>query len=242
MTDSSRWTSTLQLFTPLAIALVGGWFNIVYQNRQAEANAIAAERAANDRQQQLLIDKANVIKQYFEFFAKDADQNQQRAALSIISQLGYADVAASLVAANPTADNVKALGTIGASNSADSNAVLRGLEVVQTTSTDATILAAVEQATSVVQGHPTAIVAGADRTLVEAQTEVARIKALGFSASIVERNGWFRTVVPVQDSATSAEVLKSLRSSIRPGAYGVDLKKWCGPNATGEACEARVPP
>lgn len=72
------------------------------------------------------------------------------------------------------------------------------------------------------------IVVGADRELSAAENEVRRAIKAGFqSASIVRRDGWYRTVVPM-DSRTSAEAeLPNVIQRIRNGAYIRNLADWC---------------
>jgi hypothetical protein len=87
-----------------------------------------------------------------------------------------------------------------------------------------------------------AIVAGADKSLAAAQTEVDKLKAAGFDeAQVVKRGDWYRTVVPVKPEADSTAALNKIKSEVRQSAYAVDLKKWCEADPKGPECVQQKP-
>lgn len=172
MSDSDKpmLLTIVSVLTPLVIGALGIYFTNVYKEQETGANRINQERLALERQQRLLLDKASVVKQYFEYLANKADENQQQAAQA------------------SGTDNV-------------------------------------------------AIVAGADKSLESAQTEVDKLKAAGFTdAQVLKRGDWYRTVVPVQTNEDSAAALGKIKSQVRQSAYAVDLNKWCEKTPNGTDC------
>lgn len=249
MSESERplLVTLLSALTPLVIGGLGVYFTHIYKVQESEANRIAADRLALERQQRLLIDKATVVKQYFEYLANKSDTNQQQAALTVLASLGYTDLVIKVVATDPTPSNVQTLAAIAATGDTDAaNRVVGALESIARTSSKTETSAAAEQALTTTQaaqavgGENVAIVAGADRSLASAQTEVERLKAAGFNeAQVVKRGDWYRTVVPVQRKEESAAALDRIKSQVRQSAYAVDLDKWCDKTPAGTDC---VPP
>lgn len=72
-----------------------------------------------------------------------------------------------------------------------------------------------------------AVVMGGDTSLEQAQHELARARRAGLAnASVVQRDGWFRTVAQFasQDEATRA--LAAARN-VRADSYLIDWQRWC---------------
>ena len=248
MSDSDKhWLlGIVPALTTLVIGALGLYFTNIYKAKETDANRIAEERLALEQQQRLLIDKASVVKQYFEYLPRTSDESQQQAALTVLASLGYTDLAIKLVATNPTASNVQALAAVAAtSEDADAaNSVVNALETIARTSSNIGASSAAEQALTTAQSaQPSgsanvAIVAGADRSLESAQNEVDRLKAAGFTnAEVVKRGDWYRTIVPVQPSDDSAAALDKVRSQVRQSAYAVDISKWCEKTPGGTDCK-----
>jgi len=240
----------LSALTPLVIGVLGVIFTNVYKEQEAEANRINQERLDIERQQRLLIDKASVIKDYFGYLANKADENQQRAALTVLATLGYTDLVIKVVTSDPTESNVQTLAAI-ASTAVDSeaaNSAFGALEsIARTTPTETAAVAADEaltaaQSSQAPEGEGTVVVAGADRTLESAQVEVNKLKAAGFSkAQVVKRGDWYRTVVPVASETTAATTLDKIKTEVRPSAYAVNLNRWCNKAAQSTDCVEKKP-
>jgi hypothetical protein len=233
MSDTSRMSTFVAALTPLVIGIMGTWFNRVYQEEQAHANAIAAQRLALEQQQKFLIDKATVVKEYFGYIANKADSNQQRAALAVLASLGYTDLVIKLVTSDPTPENVQTLAAIATSSNSDaSNSALGALESLQSSQVPE-VSGAVERALTGAQSREVGVeqkavvVIGANRTLDAALGEVKQAEAAGLKAEVVRRGDWFRTVVPVESSATQQQTLETAKAKVRGGAYVVDYAKWC---------------
>lgn len=236
--------------TPLVIGILGVVFTNVYKEQEAEANRINQERLELERQQRLLIDKASVIKDYFEYLANKADENQQRAALTVLATLGYTDLVIKVVTSDPTESNVQTLAAI-ASTAVDTdaaNSAFGALEsIARTTPTQIAAVAAdaaltTAQSSQAPEGEGTVVVAGADRTLESAQLEVDKLKAAGFEeVQVVKRGDWYRTIVPVQPDTTASTTLSRIKEEVRPGAYAVNLKHWCDKSAQHTDCVVTKP-
>lgn len=233
--DKPMLLTIVSVLTPLVIGALGIYFTNVYKEQETEANRINHERLALERQQRLLLDKASVVKQYFEYLANKADENQQQAALTVLASLGYTDLVIKVVTTDPTPSNVQALAAIAATSDSDAaNRAVGALESIARGSSSSGASTAAEQALSTTQAAQAsgtdnvAIVAGADKSLESAQTEVDKLKAAGFTdAQVVKRGDWYRTVVPVQNNEDSAAALGKIKSQVRQSAYAVDLNKWC---------------
>jgi hypothetical protein len=229
--------------TPVVVAVIGAWFTNIYKENETEANRIAADRLELERQQRLLIDKAAVIKQYFDYLANKADSNQQRAALAVLASLGYSDLVIRVVATDPTPSNVQTLGIIASTGNKDeTNSAVNALESLRA-SNAVEISDAAERALTNAQSATngsatqTAIVAGADRTMEAAQTEVQRLKDAGVpNAQIIKKDDWYRTVVPIAKPEQRQQALANVQQRIRRSAYTVDLNRWCDKSAGGN-CE-----
>jgi hypothetical protein len=188
-----------------------------------------------DRQQRLLIDKANAVKQYFDYLANKSDANQQQAALAVLASLGYTDLVIKVVASDPSSSNVRALAAIATTGDSETaNLAVGALESIRSAAVNVEGTQAAEQALTSAQASQQhfagggAIVAGADRALSGAQAEANRLKAAGFDdVRVVKRGDWYRTIVPVKGEANSAATLEKIKSQVRPSAYAVDLAKWC---------------
>ena len=249
MSDSDKpvLITMVSVLTPLVIDALGIYFTNVYKTQETVANRINQDRLELERQQRLLLDKASVVKQYFEYLANKADENQQQAALTVLASLGYTDLVIKVVATDPTPSNVQALAAIAATSDTDAaNRAVGALEAIARGSASSGASTAAEQALSNTQAaQPSGtdnmvIVAGADKSRESAQTEVDKLKAAGFDeAQVVKRGDWYRTVVPVQPNQDSAAALGKIKSEVRQSAYAVDLNKWCEKTAEGEDC---VPP
>jgi cell division protein FtsN len=75
---------------------------------------------------------------------------------------------------------------------------------------------------------PWVIIAGADASLAQAQTEQTRAGKAGLTAGIYHRNGVFRTVIgpfPTRTDADRANI--AVRGALRNDAYPVRLSTWC---------------
>lgn len=248
MSDSQRSgvLAVMSAMTPVVVAALGAWFTNTYKMQEVEANRIAAERLELDRQQRLLIDKASVVKQYFDYLANKADANQQTAALAVLVTLGYTDLVAKVVVTNPSVSNVQALAAIGATgDGATANTVVGALESISGKNSSSEISEAVEaaltttQAASVSAGS-TVVVAGADKTLDGAKFEVDKLKQAGVeNAQIVKKGDWYRTVVPLENVEDRASTLNQIKTTINRSAYEVNYEKWCG--AEGAACTVSAP-
>jgi hypothetical protein len=243
---SFTWISTL---TPLVIGALGLYFTHVYKINETRANEINEERLNIERQQRLLIDKASVIKDYFTYLADKSDENQQRAALTVLATLGYTDLVIKVVTADPTESNVQALAAIAttAVDSDAANSAFGALEsIARTKPTETAAIAAdialtTAQSSQAPEGEGTVVVAGADRTLEAAQVEVKKLEAAGFQdVQVVKRGDWYRTVVPVAPNATAATTLTKIKEEVRPGAYAVNMRRWCDPAAQA-SCVATKP-
>jgi hypothetical protein len=248
-TEKPVLLTLLSTLTPLVIGALGIYFTNVYKAQETEANRISQDRLELERQQRLLLDKAAVVKQYFEYLANKADENQQQAALTVLASLGYTDLVIKVVATDPTPSNVQALAAIAAtSDSEAANRAVGALEAIARGGASAGATNAAEQALSNTQAaQPSgtdnvAIVAGADKSLAAAQTEVDKLKAAGFDqAQVVKRGDWYRTVVPVKPEADSTAALNKIKSEVRQSAYSVDLKKWCEETPNGTECVQQAP-
>jgi hypothetical protein len=240
----------VSVLTPLVIGVLGIVFTNVYKEQEAEANRINQERLELERQQRLLIDKASVIKDYFEYLANKADENQQRAALTVLATLGYTDLVIKVVTSDPTESNVQTLAAI-ASTAVDSDSANRAFgaleSIARTTPTEVAAVAAdvaltTAQSNQAPEGAGTVVVAGADRTLESAQVEVDKLKAAGFTeVQVVKRGDWYRTVVSVQPDATASSTLSKIKAEVRPGAYAVNMKQWCETSPQSTDCVVTKP-
>ncbi len=248
--QKSTLATMISVLTPLIIGGLGLYFTHAYKEAEKRASDINEQRLADERDQRLAIDKANVIKGYFEYLANTSDENQQRAALIVLGTLGYNDLVIKVATADPTPGNVQALAAIAATT-ADSNSanrILDALEAIRRTTTTDGVATAVESALTTSQASqlPTAtgavVVAGADKTPEAAQHEVEQLKKVGFeNAHVVKRGEWYRTVVPVEQSSKPAETLQVIKSKVRPNAYVVDERKWCDGSSDSSNC-VRVTP
>jgi len=245
-TASFTWISTL---TPLVIGALGLYFTHVYKINETRANEINEERLIIERQQRLLIDKASVIKDYFAYLADTSDENQQRAALTVLATLGYTDLVIKVVTADPTESNVLALAAIAmtAEDSEAANSAFGALESIARTKPTETAAVAADaalanaQSSQAREGEGTVVVAGADRTLEAAQVEVKKLEAAGFQdVQVVKRGDRYRTVVPVAAETNAATTLTRIKQEVRPGAYAVKMTRWCDPAAKTE-CVAKKP-
>lgn len=243
---SFTWISTL---TPLVIGALGLYFTHVYKTNETRANEINQERLVIERQQRLLIDKASVIKDYFAYLANTSDENQQRAALTVLATLGYTDLVIKVVTADPTESNVQALAAIAttAVDTDAANSAFGALEsIARSKPTEIAAVAADAaltnaQSSQAPEGEGTVVVAGADRTAEAAQVEVKKLEAAGFQdVQVVKRGDWYRTVVPVAADTNAATTLAEIKEKVRPSAYAVNMKRWCDPAAQTE-CVARKP-
>lgn len=233
--------------TPLIVGVLGLYFTHLYKVKETEANRINQDRLELERQQRLLIDKATVIKDYFEYLANKADENQQRAALTVLATLGYEDLVIKVVTSDPTPSNLQALAAIAqtAADSDASNRAVGALDSIRQNAPTLSTAAAAEQALTTTQaaaplptGGPTFVVAGADKSLATAQVEVDKLKAKGFQdVEIVKRGDWYRTVVPVQQQSDANATLEQIKQTVRPSAYIVDRSKWCAGESAATECE-----
>lgn len=245
MSDTSKMSTFIAALTPLVIAVMGAWFNRVYQKEQAAANSIASQRLELEQQQKFLIDKATVVKGYFDYIANKADSNQQRAALAVLASLGYTDLVIRVVTTDPTPENVQALASIAAGSNADaSNSAIGALESLQSSQVPAVSMAAEyaltgAQSREVGAEQKAVVVIGADRTLDAARNEVKRAEAAGLKAEVVQKGGWYRTVVPVESSAPPQQTLQAAKAKVRAGAYVVDYAKWCANGDQNECVKAQ---
>jgi hypothetical protein len=229
--------------TPVVVAIIGAWFTNIYKANETEANRIASDRLELERQQRLLIDKAAVIKQYFDYLANRADSNQQRAALAVLASLGYSDLVIRVITTDPTPSNVQALGIIASTGNKDeTNSAVNALESLRSNNTGEISSAAekaLTNAQSISNGSATqtAIVAGADKTIEAAQSEVQRLKDAGVpNAQIIKKDDWYRTVVPIENPEQRQQTLSNVQRKIRRSAYAVDLNRWCD-KSSGVNCE-----
>lgn len=250
MSDTRPALATMiSALTPLVIGALGLYFTHTYKESEKKANDINEARLALENEQRILIDKANVIKDYFAYLADKSDENQQRAALTVLGTLGYTDLVIKVVTADPTESNLQALAAIAttASSSDAANTAFGALESIVRSKPTETAAAAADaalstaQSTQVPDGKDTVVVAGADRTFEAAQTEVKNLQARGFQdVQVVKRGDWYRTVVPVSPESSASETLNRIRTEVRPGAYAVDMKRWCDPKAQ-STCETAQP-
>lgn len=252
MSDSNKGVlaTAVSALMPLVMGVLGLYFTNVYKEQESEANRINQDRLELERQQRLLIDKASVVKEYFEYLANKADENQQRAALNVLASLGYTDLVIKIVATDPSSSNVQTLAAIGAT-SGDTNAansVVAALESIARTSANVGASTAADealtgtQATSPSGSGDAVIVAGADKSLESAQFEVDKLKSAGFEdAQVVKRGDWYRTIVPVQSHADSTTTLSKIKSQGRSSAYIVDSTKWCKETPEGTDCAPTQP-
>ena len=233
-TSDSRVVTLLSAATPLVIGALGLWFTNIYKVQETRANQIATERLELDRQQRLLIDKANAVKQYFDYLANKSDQNQQQAALAVLASLGYTDLVIKVVRIDPSAYGVQALAAIAATGDQEaSNSAVQALESIRETTPNVEASQAAEHALTNAQAaqsqgaESVAIVAGADRDLKAAEVEKERLKDAGYNAEIIKRGNWYRTVVPLKKSEASGAALEKIKADVRQSAYSVDISKWC---------------
>ncbi|HJR08902.1 MAG TPA: hypothetical protein VJ842_16715 [Pyrinomonadaceae bacterium] len=77
------------------------------------------------------------------------------------------------------------------------------------------------------------VVISGDRKLDEAQFEVNKAKAQGYtSVSIYDRQNSLRTVIEFPSSADAQSALPNIRAKVRNSAYAVNLDEWCPNRAT----------
>lgn len=242
------FVTAISALTPLVIGGMGLYFTHVYKENESRANQINEQRLLVESEQRLHIDRANVIKGYFDYLADSTDQNQHRVALQVLHNLGYTDLAIELAKAAPTEGSVQALAAIAATalTSESANSAIGALEsIARTNPTEVAAVAAdaalaTSQSGRAPEGEGTVVVAGADRTLEAANVEVKKLEAAGFQdVQVVKRGDWYRTVVPVAADTTAATTLTKIKDEVRPGAYAVNLKRWCGPAAQTECVAAK---
>jgi hypothetical protein len=72
------------------------------------------------------------------------------------------------------------------------------------------------------------IVTGSDRTVDEAQPEIAKAKKLGYSTTLYRKANWYKTTVGPFPSRSDAERANiAVRQTLRPDSYVVNVDTWC---------------
>jgi hypothetical protein len=78
------------------------------------------------------------------------------------------------------------------------------------------------------------VVSGGDKTREGAADEINWLKARGYSTTLFQRQGWFRTVALFPTRTAAYDALGAIRQR-NATAYAVDIAKWCPGRVTGAA-------